>query len=472
MSGPRRPAASLLALLALLLPWLPSRADVSPTPAAPPSERLTVVPSTEPGWPQWRGPRRDGRCDETGLRPSWPPGGPPLLWSASGLGRGYSSPIISGGRIWITGDFGDELRILCLDLSGRIIWTARNGRSWTGPYPGARASCALLAGRVYHRNAHGRVVCLDARTGSEIWAVDTEKRFGGRAITWGISECLLVDGDRVFVTAGGTKALVAALDAKTGRTLWATRPLEAPGEEGGSVAERTSYASSVLCERGDQRLLVGTSLRHHFAVDARAGRLLFTRPLPTRHSVIAMTPVPLEDGYFVTAPDTEAGGRFRLLGRGGDLRVERVWASALDTCHGGAVLVDGTLHGSWYRRKRRGWAGLDARTGELRHEVLDIAKGSTLWADGRLYCLSEEREVALLEPSPRGYRYHGRFSLPPARWKHSWAHPVILGGRLYLRCHDTLYCHDVRAPRTAAVGFGTLLPTPPGPRIIQATDDS
>ncbi|HLW77182.1 MAG TPA: hypothetical protein VKS01_09350, partial [Bryobacteraceae bacterium] len=42
-------------------------------------------------WPQWRGPNRDGISSETGLLPSWPPNGPPVIWKASGLGEGYSS---------------------------------------------------------------------------------------------------------------------------------------------------------------------------------------------------------------------------------------------------------------------------------------------------------------------------------------------------------------------------------------------
>jgi len=58
-----------------------------------------LIASPEPGWPQFRGPRRDGICDETGLLKSWPASGPKLLWQTNGLGNGYSAPIITGGRI-------------------------------------------------------------------------------------------------------------------------------------------------------------------------------------------------------------------------------------------------------------------------------------------------------------------------------------------------------------------------------------
>ena len=69
-----------------------------------------LLASKEPGWPQWRGPRRDGISDEKNLLQSWPAGGPPLLWKTEGLGRGWSSPVVTGGSIYLTGDVGEELR--------------------------------------------------------------------------------------------------------------------------------------------------------------------------------------------------------------------------------------------------------------------------------------------------------------------------------------------------------------------------
>lgn len=74
-------------------------------------------------------------------------------------------------------------------------------------------------------NAHGRVACLDAATGKEIWAVNALDRFQAKNINWAISESLLVDGPRLIVGPGGVKALMAALDKHSGHTLWTTKPL-------------------------------------------------------------------------------------------------------------------------------------------------------------------------------------------------------------------------------------------------------
>jgi hypothetical protein len=152
----------------------PSRGTT--TPSAPPAAAATasdgLIASPEPDWPQWRGRRRDGISDEKGLLSSWPQGGPKLLWKIDNLGTGWSSPIIVGDRLYITGDVGDDLVVFAFSLNGTPQWQTKNGRAWKDPYPGARACCAFSQNRVFNMNAHGRVACLDAASGGELWTVD------------------------------------------------------------------------------------------------------------------------------------------------------------------------------------------------------------------------------------------------------------------------------------------------------------
>ena len=77
-----------------------------------------------------------------------------------------------------------------------------------------------------------------------------------------------------------------------------------------------------------------------------------------------------------------------------------------------------------------------------------LAKGSVLFADNRLYVLSEEGEMALLRPTDSAFEFVGGFRLVPERRTDVWTHPVILNGRLYLRYHDTLWCYDVAARKS------------------------
>lgn len=435
--------------IAWLAAW--GRAGAADVPAAD-----GLIASPEPGWPQWRGPRRDGVSAEKGLLGEWPEGGPRVLWSVTNLGRGWSSPVISGGRLFVAGDTNDALVIHALDLQGRSLWQATNGAAWRGSWPGARAACAVSGGRVFHLNAHGRAAAIDAATGRELWAVNVLDRFEGRNITWALSECLLVDGARVIVTAGGAKAMMAALDAASGATVWQSEPLRfgpPPSAahqrlaDPAGEADGAGYTSPILFRLGGRRQIVNCSSRHVFGVDADTGRLLWTRPMPTKYSVLAATPVFWRDGIFVTGPDGEGGKRFRLAVRGDEVRVETAWTSPMDTGQHGMTVVGDRLYGPFYRQANR-WACVDMSDGRLIHGTNSMAVGASIHADGRLYCVTQSGDVCLVDPSADTFRQCGRFRMagPGTSPRDCWAHPVLLDGRLYVRHHETLRCLDVRLP--------------------------
>ena len=409
------------------------------------SSRAALIASTETGWPQFRGLRRDGVSDERALLQSWPETGPQLIWSAKGAGRGFSSPIVSGGRIYLTGDFADELYVLAYDLQGKQLWRSKNGAAWLNQYQGARASVTFSAGRLYHQNAHGRLACLDAITGKEIWSVGVLERFGGENITWGLSECLVVDERAVYVTAGGAKAFVVALDKRNGEILWQTKPLLDPAS--GGSAESAGYAAPILVKFADRRLLIGSSSRHVFCVDVETGELQWSRPRPTSYSVLAMSPVMVGDAVFVTAPFGPPGALFRLIAptqKDRKVEVEEVWTTDLDTAQGGVVHAGGRLFGSYYPRSG-GWAAVDAASGKVLYAATQMVKGAGVYADNRLYALCEDGWMLLLNPTATEFEITGRFRVTATRDRDTWAHPVIHDARLYLRYHDNVYCYDIRA---------------------------
>ena len=393
-----------------------------------------LISSPEPDWPQWRGPRRDGISNEKGLLQNWPQEGPKLLWKVNGLGKGWSSPIIVGNRLYITGDIGQDLVIFAFDRNGKPVWQTKNGKYWKNPYPGARASCVFSEGRLYHLNAHGRLACLDTASGNEIWKTNILERFDARNITWAISECLLIDGPRIIVTPGGKKALMAALNKYNGRTVWTTEPL---------TKERTSHSSPILFQYQERRLIANCSSAHGFGVDADSGKLLWTIPLRNPHGVNTSTPVYGSGSVYYVTPYAENGRLYKLVADGQGIAAEHIWTSRLDTVTGGSILVDGTLFAAGYRNSKW-WFGLDWQTGKTKYELKDLTTGAAIYAEGRLYCLDESGTVALLKWGNNGLEAVGRFRLFPKRVRDAWAHPVLLDGRLYLRYHDTLWCYDVK----------------------------
>ncbi len=426
----RRLAAScvLAGLLAALAAFAAASADEG------------LIASPEPGWPQWRGPRRDGVSDETGLLPRWPEGGPKLLWKAEGLGRGWSSPVIVEGRLYITGDVDDDLVIFAFDTAGALRWRTTSGKAWKRSFPGARASCAVSEGRLYHLNAHGRLACLEAATGRELWSLNVLEQFEGKQITWALSECLLVDGPRVIVTPGGSKGLVAALDKRTGQTLWTTDPL---GDD------QATYCSPILFRLAGRRLIANCSSAHGFGIDADTGELLWAVPLENRFETNVATPVYAEGCIYYVTPYAENGRLYRLRPGPEGVDAEQLWECPLDTVTGSGVFVDDTLYSAGYR-KPKSWFAVDWRTGAMKHELRELTTGAAIYADGRLHVLDERGNVGLVKPSADGLEIVGRFRLFDQRARDAWAHPVLLDGRLYLRYHDTLWCYDVR--REGGVG--------------------
>jgi outer membrane protein assembly factor BamB len=438
-NNPLRLAAMAALLIHILLPATGRAQSPSGVPlvlassAAAATEKDGPIASPEPDWPQWNGPRRDGISLEEGLLPAWPEGGPRLLWKVDNLGRGWSSPIVVGDRLFVTGDVDDDLVVFAFDLDGKPLWQANNGRSWTGSYAGARACCVYSEGKLYHLNAHGRVACLEAATGKELWTLDILKRFQAENITWALSECLLVDGRRLIVTPGGAAALIAALDKATGRTLWTTEPLR---------EDRTSHCSPLLFRHAGRRILASCSSEHGFGVDADTGQLLWTVPLRSPYGVNVATPVYGEGRVFYTTPYVY-GTCYQLQpGEAGPL-AEKAWETTLDTCTASVLLVDGLLYGSGYKQ-HKSWLCLDWKSGRTRYESKELTTSAAVYADGRLYCLAEDGRAAMVRPMPGKFQIDGLFQLVPQRVRDAWAHPVLLGGRLYLRYHNTLWCFDVR----------------------------
>ena len=396
-----------------------------------------LIASPEPGWPQWRGPRRDGISHEKGLLKQWPQDGPKLLWTVDELGLGWCSPIVIGDRLFITGDVNDELIIYCFDTDGTLIWRTKNGKSWTGSFPGARGCCAYSQGRIYHLNAHGRLACLQASDGRELWAFNILKRFDAKNILWALGECLLVDGPRLIVSPGGKKALVAALDKTTGKTVWTTDPI---GDE------QAAHASPILFRYAGRRVLAHCSSAHGLGIDADTGKLLWSVPLKNRYGTNVSTPIYGWGQVFYATPYTQLGRAYRLVANDKGIDVEHIWTHPLDTVTGSGLLIGRTLFAAGYR-KPKWWCLVDWQSGQTKQELKELTTGSAIMADGRIYCLDERGNVALLKPSPQGMEIVSRFRLPTdrKRGKDAWAHPVLCDGRLYLRYHDRLWCHDVKS---------------------------
>lgn len=384
-------------------------------------------------WPQFRGPTRDGKSPETGLLKEWPPEGPPQLWAVEDLGHGFTSATVAGGMVYTTGLEGEEGILYAFGVDGAPRWKRSYGKGWSGGHTGTRSTPTVNDGLLYVMSGHGRVVCLDAATGEEQWAVDLVETFGARNIKWGITESLLVDGDRVICTPGGEKAGMVALNKKTGATVWVCRELN----------DRSGYCSPVLVRHGGRPVLLSLTREALVCVDVESGELLSRHPREPQYGIHAVSPV--YEGGLIYVTSGYGGERGEMLALSEDARqVTSRWKdSKLDCHHGGVIVLEGHVYGASDKNSDGNWLCLDLETGDVKAEIEAVGKGSVAYADGMFYGYGENGTVGLIKASPTDFRMVSSFPITRGDKPH-WAHPVIAGGRLYIRHGNALMVYDIK----------------------------
>lgn len=410
-----------------------SEADPGTTDEFLPAALAQRAAGTQPYWPRFHGPNFDNCSPDKGLLRSWPADGPPLRWKVTGIGEGYSSVTLADGRIFTAGNIGDKTVVTGLNLAGQILWQSENGRAWTESYPGTRGTPTIDGPRVYHLSPLGQLSCYVAATGKLLWTVNVLERFRSRNITWALAESVLIDGERVICCPGGPEVSVVALDKMSGRTVW-----QAP-----STGDLAGYASPSLGEFAGRRIIFTMNAKAVIGVDADTGELLFRHEHQTAYDVNVQMPI-FRDGHVFISTGYGSGAKLlRLVPAGGKLDVELVWHErSFDNHHGGVLYLDGFLYGSNHRGQ---WMCLRFTTGEIMYRHAGVGKGSLTYADGMLYVLSERGVVGLVEATPYQHRVVSQFRLPPDGTGPSWAHPVVIGGTLYIRHGNVLYAYNVRA---------------------------
>jgi outer membrane protein assembly factor BamB len=394
-------------------------------------------------WPQWRGPNRDGHSPAVGLLPSWPAGGPELAWKATGLGGGYSSVSLGGGRIYTMGHRDGQQYLLALDgENGQELWRVAVGRHGN---EGPNGTPTFDGQRVYALGAEGDLVCCEARSGRELWRKNFARDFGGRMMSgWGYSESPLVDGEKVVVTPGGREAALAALDCRTGRDLWRTR-LPELGEKGGDGA---GYSSIVVSTASGQRQYVQLLGRGVVGVSADDGRFLWGYNGVANDTANIPTPIVKDDYVFCSTGYGAGSALLEIVRRGNRFEaVEKYFLPGveLQNHHGGMVLVGDYLYGG--HGHNSGFPiCVELATGKIawrKNRGPGTGSAAVTYADGNLYFRYENGLVALIAATPTGYQERGTLEIADGS-QPSWPHPAIADGKLYLRDQDTLFVYRLK----------------------------
>jgi outer membrane protein assembly factor BamB len=386
-----------------------------------------ISAQTTGNWPQWRGPNRDGISKETGLLKQWPAEGPPLVWKAAGAGGGYSSLAISNGRIFTMGLRGDREVIVAFDVvTGKQVWATPHGKAFRNDRgDGPRGTPTVEGDRLYALGGDGDLSCLETASGRTVWTMNVLQKFGGSNITWGISESPLVIGEKILVTPGGSGASIVALNKKDGSLIWK------------SQSDEAGYSSGIPVQIGNTTQVVFFTHDRAVGLDLKDGKLLWEYARAANRTANVATPVVRGNRVFISSDYGTGAGLIEIKADG---KAQEVYFTKdMRNHHSSSILIGDHLYG---------FSGgiltaMRFDTGEVAWRDRSVGKGSLVYADGNLYAMSENGVVGLIEATPTGYHEKGRFriaqdSLP------TWTHPVIAGGRLYLRDQDTIYAYDVR----------------------------
>lgn len=384
---------------------------------------------------QWRGENRDGIYKCTNLMIQWPEKGPALLWSAENIGNGYSCPVTAGDVVIVTGEINGQGFLSVFNSNGELQWKTSYGTEYpvnnddtaTNKYSGSRSTPTVAGDLVYICTGLGKIVCINVRTGSEVWSVDMISEFNGRLHEAGYSESLVVDGDVVYCTPGGIEKNVVALNRFTGETIWTSS----------AMSDSVCFTSPLIINLPERKLLVIFTHRHLSGLDAATGELLWGHYDETNYNMHAATPV-YENGFIYYISNCGRGiVKLELSGDGKN--VKEIWRN--NNIRSGLhspVKINDILYYSDARQKIR---GIDINNGTVK-DSLRVFRGPVAYADSKLYCYSENGTVSLIKLEGSKMELAGSFKIEKGTREHLTL-PFIEKGVMYIRHGDALMAYDI-----------------------------
>ncbi|MEN9974635.1 MAG: hypothetical protein RLZZ282_641, partial [Verrucomicrobiota bacterium] len=350
-----------------------------------------------------------------------------------------------GERIYTTGDHKDGQAVVAVQAKdGKVLWTTMITQ---GPpkhsFEGSRSTPTVVGNQLWVTSSNGTIACLTT-DGKLVWQKDFGKEWGGKMMSgWGYSESVLVDGNVAICTPGGPEAMMVALDKDTGKELWKCK-VPALGKKGKPGA---GYSSAVISMGGGVKHYVQMTGVGVIGVRASDGKFLWGYEASSNGAANISSPIISGDYVFSSSAYGAGAGLIKLTQDGDGVKAEEVYflgANQLQNHHGGMVEVDGFLY-CGHKQNGGDLVCLDLKSGKfLWGPVKAPGQGSAslTYADGHLIIRYQDGLVVLVEATPKAFHLMGSFK-PVFQQKESWAHPVVSGGKLYLREQDKIMCYSL-----------------------------
>ena len=373
-------------------------------------------------WNQWRGPKRTGISSLT-----WPDtlSNKKLVEErVIPLQASYSGPIVVGDQVFVTEtrDKTEEVVTAYRISDGKSLWETRWEGSLKVPFFAAangswiRATPAWDDGRLYVGGIQDVLVCLDGQTGDVIWKRDFPADAGTAMPAFGFASSPLVDGEFVYVQAGGG---FHKLNKLTGEIVW--KSLDDGGGMNGSA-----FSSPFIATLAGKRQAIVLTRASLNGVDLETGKQLWSQNVPAYRGMNIVTPTVFEDGIFLST----YGGTsqfFQISSDGDAFEVSQKWNTPIQGYMTSPVVIDGY---AYLRLRNQRFCCFELETGEVKWRTKPYGKYASLIAAGdKIMALDERGDLILFKADPE------KFEIIDTRKvaDDSWAHLAATEDRLFIR---------------------------------------
>jgi outer membrane protein assembly factor BamB len=385
----------------------------------------TVTVTASGQWPQWRGPSRNGAVAATAT-PKWPEAWK-RAWRVD-VGEGYSSPVVSGGRVFVHSRKDPEELVTAIDLaSGKIVWQQK----YTSPFDknqyaknmakGPHSTPLAAGSHVITIGGTGVVSAWNAQTGALAWRKDYSSSVDLSKLFTGTAASPLLEGGSAIVQVGSDVhgGRLIALDPQTGAERWTWKG-KGPG-----------YASPVVFTTGGSRQIATMTNGSIEGLDAKTGAALWSVPFPDEWHENIVTPI-WTGTHLIVSGTRQGTHAYTLASTGGKWQATEAWKNPEVAMYMSTpVLADGVLYGL-SSRKRGQFVAVDAATGALKWATEGRATNhaSILLTPSHVLILTTGGELILVKPTAAKYEEERRYTIAD---NETWAVPVVLAEGLIVR---------------------------------------